>query len=60
MSSISSIAPTTIAPTQPAKAAVDADSDNDATKAASSQPVVQQPQVTKPTATVGNSVNTFA
>jgi hypothetical protein len=46
----------------PRPAAVDSDGDNDGSKtsAPAAAPVTPQPQVSKPTATVGNNVNTVA
>jgi hypothetical protein len=60
MSNISNIAPT-MAPQQAPKApGVDADGDNDGTKATAKPKVTPQPQVSKPTETMGNNVNTTA
>jgi hypothetical protein len=58
-SAISSIpaAPVTQAPRP---AAGDSDGDNDGSKAAATNHVAPQPQVVKPTATLGNNVNTVA
>jgi hypothetical protein len=59
MSSVSGIQAS--APTLPVqKVGTDADGDNDGTKAATSTPPPAAPQVSKPTATMGNYVNTTA
>jgi hypothetical protein len=59
MSSLSGIQAS--APTLPVqKAGTDADNDNDGTKAAANTPNPATPQVSKPTATIGNYVNTTA
>jgi len=60
MANISSIAPTPPPQQAPRAANVDADGDNDGTKAAATPPVTPQPQVSKPTETMGNNVNTTA
>jgi len=63
MATMSSISPTSAAPTPPTRSAsVDSDGDTDGTKAKAPPapaPVVQA-QVSNPTATTGNSVNTYA
>jgi hypothetical protein len=60
MANISSIAPTMTPQQAPKVAAVDTDGDNDGTKAAAPVTPALQPQVSKPTATMGNFVNTTA
>lgn len=57
MSSISGVKPQNVQPMpQPQKVGGDADGDNDGTKAAPTP----APPVSRPTATVGNNVNTTA
>jgi len=59
MSSISSVKPQAIQPMpQVQRVGTDADGDNDGTKAAA--PAAPAPQVSKPTETLGNNVNTYA
>lgn len=59
MSSISGIKAQVVqAPQQPQRVGGDADGDNDGTKAKAPAPVT--PFVAKPTATMGNNVNTTA
>ena len=60
MSSTISNIPATPVAQAPRPAAVDSDGDNDGSKAAATKPVAPQPQVSKPTATLGNNVNTLA
>ena len=60
MANISSIAPSMALQQAPKAAAVDADGDNDGTKAAAPVAAPPPPQVAKPTATMGNFVNTTA
>lgn len=58
MSSIAAVTATT--PNMPVqKVGADADGDNDGTKAAA-QPTPAAPQISKPTETMGNYVNTTA
>ncbi len=59
MSSISGVKPSTVQPMPPTqKVGGDADGDNDGTKA--SVPATPAPPVSRPTATLGNNVNTTA
>lgn len=59
MTSISGIKSQVVqAPQQPQRVAGDADGDNDGSKAKAAAPMT--PFVSKPTATMGNSVNTTA
>lgn len=60
MATISGVQAAYVAPVQPPRpAGGDADGDNDGTKAVAAS-VAPQPQVSKPTATLGNNVDTHA
>jgi hypothetical protein len=60
LSDISRISPTTAPPPVPKTRSVDADGENDGTKATEKTPAPPAPQVSKPTETKGNHVNTTA
>jgi hypothetical protein len=60
MANISSVSTIQSPQQAPKAAAVDADGDNDGTRVAAKPAPTPLPQVSKPTATMGNNVNTTA
>lgn len=60
MSSIAPVQSTPIPQPQTPRATQDADGDKDGTQVAPPPPVTYQAQVSRPTATLGNHVNTVA
>ncbi len=60
MSNLSNIAPTFATQQTPKAPVVDADGDNDGTKATAKPTATPQQHVSKPTETMGNNVNTTA
>jgi hypothetical protein len=60
MANISSVSPTGAAQQAPKAVGNDADGDRDGTKVAAKPTPTPPPQVSKPTATMGNNVNTTA
>ena len=60
MATISGVSPVNVPQAAARVGGKDADGDNDGTKAAAATRAPTPPVVSKPTATMGNSVNTFA
>lgn len=59
MAAVSGVSPSSVLQPPARLASRDADGDNDGTKAAAAAPR-QAPVISKPTATLGNRVNTYA
>jgi len=60
MSSMSSLSSATLQWREPPTHATDADGDNDGSKSAAAKPAAPAPQFARPTATLGNLLDTHA